>query len=271
MLPSRLTLLATVGQRAAPRRERSRAAWSQVGDRLARGAHERPDLVLRAPASPPSASSRTDAFISSRLRANGRRSSNVGPSTAAKLDDLVERVARLGERPGQQATARCTFGSCSAIAPSAPFEDATSWVEVVRRTGRPGVVSTLKLWIRLARFVLALGDLAVELREVAVDRPEAAEQLAEVLVAARRAPCRRRRAAASGRPGVSESSAARISSRLTSGAVLATGIVSPSSYSPADCAARVELEEHVLEAGRRAHQDRRVLVDRQELAVDRRR
>ena len=67
---------------------------------------------------------------------------------------------------------------------------------------------------------------------------------------------------------MSASSAARISSRLTSGAVLATGIVSPSSYSPGALGARVELEEHVLEPGRRAHQDRRVAVDRQVLAVD---
>ena len=34
-------------------------------------------------------------------------------------------------------------------------------------------------------------------------------------------------------------------------------------------AARIELEEHVLERRRRAHQDRRVLVDRQVLALDR--
>ena len=56
---------------------------------------------------------------------------------------------------------------------------------------------------------------------------------------------------------------------MTSGAVFADGIVSPSSYSPAEARARVELEEHVLERRRRAHQDRRVLVDRQVLALDR--
>ena len=67
---------------------------------------------------------------------------------------------------------------------------------------------------------------------------------------------------------MSASSAASSSSRLTSGAVFSSGTVPPSSISPAVLRARVHLEEHVLEAGLRAQQDRRVLVDGQVVAVD---
>ena len=55
---------------------------------------------------------------------------------------------------------------------------------------------------------------------------------------------------------------------LTSGAVFLVGIVPPSGIIAGGLGPRVELEEHVLQAGTRAQEDRRVLVDREELAVD---
>ena len=124
------------------------------------------------------------------------------------------------------------------------------------------------LWIRFARFSLRFATSRLRRARPRLIGPEAPEQLRRGPGRGPRGPRRRRPAAAAGRRGCRCRGAARTSSRFTSGAVLATGIVSPSSNSPAALRARIELEEHVLEAGLRPQQDRRVLVDGQELAVD---
>ena len=183
MLPSRLIFLPTVvrrGRRGGEARRPPCAGRGPACGPRARTAGSRP----RAPASPTRRASRVEALSSSRLRANGRRSSNAGPRTAARRGGRV-RASRVAcsSVPGSRLTARCTFGSCSAIAPSAPLEAETSSVRSLLGLRRPGVVSRLKLWISRARFSLRCGDLAVELGEVAVDRPESSR-------AACRAPCR---------------------------------------------------------------------------------
>ena len=60
---------------------------------------------------------------------------------------------------------------------------------------------------------------------------------------------------------MSASSAARISSRLTSGSVCETGIRPPSGSRPAASVPGVELGDHVLQAGLGPQQDRGVAVD----------
>ena len=67
---------------------------------------------------------------------------------------------------------------------------------------------------------------------------------------------------------MSVSSEDRISSKLTLGSVWLTGTVKPFGASPAVLRARVELDDHVVEAGLGAQQRGGVLVDRRVLAPD---
>ena len=129
------------------------------------------------------------------------------------------------------------------------------------------------MWIRVARLSLRFGDLGVEARQAAVDRAEAAEQLAEVLAAAVQALSAADQQQAQIRPGVAvERRQDLVDVRVGRGvgdrdraAVLELVVVRAGVV----VGARIELEEHVLKAGLRAQQDGRVLVDRQELPVDR--
>ena len=113
----------------------------------------------------------------------------------------------------------------------------------------------------------ALGDLGVELGQVTVDRADGAEQLAELLVATVEpvAGTDQQQAQIGLRVGVERLEdlvEVDVGRRVGDGDHVAllelARLLAPG----------IELEEHVLEAGRRAHQDRRVAVDRQELAVD---
>ena len=137
-----------------------------------------------APGSWRSASWRVEPLSSSRLRANGRRSSNAGPSTAASRAVSLSGRGRLRERA--RAAARRRAGR------SGPARRSPRGRRSRPRRARSGrvsdwptvVVSRLKLWISRARFSLRWATSRLSSRQVPVDRPDRAEQLAEVLVAA---------------------------------------------------------------------------------------
>ena len=128
------------------------------------------------------------------------------------------------------------------------------------------------LWIRVARFALRLATSVLRRARPAVDRAEAAEELAEVLAAPVQPLAALGQEQAQVGPGVAvERREDLVDVRVRRGvgerdrvAVLELVVVRVG----VGVRARVELEEHVLQARLRAEQDRRVLVDRQELAVD---
>ena len=231
MLPSRLTFSATVVSGGAAAENRSAAVRrSGTGRRAARTngrisssstgvavsascrvravelvevAGERPQVVERRARGP------------GRTRRCGRASRSPGSASRAAGDRPLHVRVLLGDRAERAVRGRDELGQVLLGAADRRRQQ----VEVVDQPRE------VLLALRRPR--------ELSLREVAVDRPEPAEQPAEVPVAARRGPRRRRRPAASDTPGCRSRARARISSRLTSGAVLATGTVSPSSYSPA--------------------------------------
>ncbi len=119
---------------------------------------------------------------------------------------------------------------------------------------------------------LALRDLGVEASEPPVDRAEAAEQLAEVLAAAVQALATLGQQQAQVRPGVAIEGGedlvdVRVRRRIGDRNLVAVLVLVVVRVGVV-VGARIELEEHVLQAGLRTEQDRRVLVDGEELAVD---
>ena len=130
------------------------------------------------------------------------------------------------------------------------------------RTGQRAEVRDQALQV-----LVALCDLGRELIEVAIHRAERGEHLAEVLIAPvetlARADDQRPEILPAVRVERSEDLVeVHVRSRVGHRHHVALRVL------PGALCARVEREEHVLQAGARAHQDRRVLVDRQELAVD---
>ena len=170
------------GQRRCRGREAPRRL-AQVRHRLARRAHERADLVLqhRGRRLGELAGGAVELVEIARERAQvvERRAEHGGEPRG-----VVERRGRLRERARQQARRR---GGRSGPARRSPR--ARRWRPRRARSGRVSdwptvVVSRLKLWISRARFSLRWATSELSSRQVLVDRPDRAEQLAEVLVAA---------------------------------------------------------------------------------------
>ncbi len=119
-----------------------------------------------------------------------------------------------------------------------------------------------------AEVLVALGDRGVELLEVAVDRAEAAEDAAEILAAVLEALAGADEDRAQVRLVVVVERLEDLVERHVRRRVRQRHRVALLDLAARRAArARVEREEHVAEARERAHQDRRVFVDRQVLAV----
>ncbi len=115
--------------------------------------------------------------------------------------------------------------------------------------------------------LLALGDLAVQAREAPIDRAEAAEQLAQVLAVALEPVAGARQQQPQVGLGVGVE---RLQNLVEVDVRRGVGDRDRVAILELACllGARIELQEHVLEPGLGPQQDRRVLIDRQELAVD---
>ena len=116
----------------------------------------------------------SESLIGYRFRANGRRLARSGPRPSRSCR-LVERAAGRWQRRAKQLDGALHVRSWLAIAPSACSEAGRAG----RCPGRPRRLGPEQVHVvDQVGEVCALRDRAVEVVEPAVDRPEAAEQLA---------------------------------------------------------------------------------------------
>ena len=227
--------------------EKSAAAVRRSGDDRAQLAGERAQAVADDRASRVSASSTRRAcdrpepaserpqLVQVSARARGR---------TARVSASVRRAA--SSVPGSSAVARWRSGASVAIAPSAAFDVSIELREVlVAAADRPG--QQVQVVDEPGERLVASGDRAAHLAQVAVDRPERAEGAAEVRVAPLEALAEPDDEQAQVGAAVRVEDAEDLIEVDVRERCWQTAIVPPSSNSPASSEPGSRLEELVLE------------------------